>query len=508
MAYVPIEDLAAIVGSFGGGNAPGLPPKKKLSEYPFQTGSLGGQQNPSLGNPGDNPEAANQVQMLLDLVTGKGGPGTNSGKVKLLPGNDRSKALERRQNKDRIYGPFAPEQPEEAAPYDDGSLSAINALMELAGSAPTPGAGGIDIAAIMKNAAGAAGKPFTAQIQSTRNQNERAKADTGESAQKIRKLYRSLSKSKQADAVRESEQSMETAQAVTDMGQASAEQLAAQNQARLNESAAQAAALGSGDLAATLSSEINANTAENTQGIVSGASAAANTMAERGDSERRYLNRSAGNDRLTGTNRAADLFRDLQDYLQGNRDKISELRGQKSAAIGAAQQEGAAAAASAQSDLYSQQYQAHQDMLQNQMALLGMKTDLQQQDFSNNLSLQELALKLQGGGADESPVPGMSEEILDALDPSQRNALILQQQLNPQAGQNLSEAMANPAVRQGFYTDENGQKIPLGGNTMNAEQFLASLGLTTSDPVQNFYLSNVLAQLASGNTDLPYGAQR
>ena len=407
-----------------------------------------------------------------------------------------------------IHGPVAPViEPEPVDP----NLTAINALMELASNAPQPGAGGIDIAAIMKEAAGAAKAPFKAQIRSTRNQNERAKADTDYSSKQIRKMYRALARGNRKSAVRESEQSQQAAQAIQGLGQESATELAAQNQARLDAQAAQNAALGSPELAATLNAQINANTSEGARQVAESGMNAGTLMSQRGEAERHYLNRSANNARLIGTNRAADLYGDLQDYLQGNRDKIGELRGQAAAAAGQARQAAAASAASAQSDAYNQQYAAHQDLLKNQMALLGMKTDLQQQDFDNNMSQEELALRLRAmtqQDQEEQLVPGFDNRLIEALPDEQRSALMLQQFLNPEAGASLGSIMQNPAVRSGFYTNEEGDKIPLGGNPLNSQQLLAELGMTNSDPQQNFILSQIIAQLASANTDLPYGAQR
>lgn len=410
-----------------------------------------------------------------------------------------------------IHGPTAPEIPESVdagVPQNNETLDAINALMQMAGNMPS-GSNGLDIEGIMREAAGAARKPFQAQIQTTRNQNQRAKADTDYSSKQIRKMYRSLARSDKRAARRESNQAENTAQSITDMSQASADELSAQNQARLDEAAAQSAALGSGDLAATLSADINANTSEGARQLAETANNASVATMGRGDAERRYLNRTAQNAKLTGTNRAADLYGDLQDYLQGNRDKIGELRGQAAAAAGQAKSAAQATALDAQNAGYEREYRAHQDMLGNQMALLGMKTDLQQQDFDNNLSTQELMMRLAGQNQAEEPmIPGFDNQLVEALPPEQRSALMLQQFLDPASGDVLSQLMQNPALRSGFYESESGEKTPIGGNPLNAEQLMAELGLTSQDPQQNFILAQIIAQLASANTDLPYGAQR
>ena len=104
-------------------------------------------------------------------------------------------------------------------------------------------------------------------------------------------------------------------------------------------------------------------------------------------------------------------------------------------------------------------------------------------------------------------IPGFDDRMLEALPENERSALMLQQFLNPENGQALSSIMKNPALSQGFF-ESNGQKLPLGGNTLNSKQLLAELGMDTGDQMQNFILSQIIAQLASGNTDLPYGAQR
>lgn len=397
---------------------------------------------------------------------------------------------------------------------DTATLDAINALMQMAGQVPS-GGGGIDIAGIMKKAAGAAAAPFNAQINTTRNQNQRAKADTKNSSKEIRKMYRALARSNNRAAGRESDQSMQSAQQIQDMSAASADELSADNASRLNKAAAQSAALGSGDLATTLSADINDNTAEGSRQITELGNQAATSTANRGEAERRYLSRQGQNMKLTGTNRAADLFGDLQDYLQGNRDKIGELRGQQAAAVGQARSAAASQAASAQSQSQAQAMAAHQQMLENQMALLGMKTGLQQQDFDNNLSQEELALKqlqlqlsMRPDSGEQPMIPGMDDRMLEALPDEQRSALMLQQFLKPESGDVLAQLMQNPALRSGYYTNKDNQQIPLGGNPLNSEQLLAELGLSTNDPQQDFLLSQIIAQLASANTDLPYGARR
>lgn len=463
----------------------------------FEGGNLGaGPTDPSLGGlvePSNNLMAPKPPDSPYGLAPTGNGPTYSRGKTE-----------------GPQLGPTAPNiQPEPGDP----NLDAINALMELAGNMPMPESGGIDIAGIMKDAAGAARKPFQAQIQSTKHQNKRAKADTDYGSDQIRKMYNALSRSNRRAATRESDQSADTSQNLQAAAAQSAEELSAQNQQRLDQSAAQSAALGSGDLATTLASDINANTSEASRQLVETAGNAAVATTNRGEAERRYLNRQGQNVKLTGTNRAADLYGDLQDYLQGNRDQINELRGQASAAAGSAKSAAAASAASAQSDMYGQQYQAHQDLLSNQMALLGMKTGLQQQDFENNMAEDDFGLKLQQlqmqGQEQEQPlVPGFDNRMIEALPPEQRSALMLQQFLNPQSGGALANIMKNPALSQGFYTNEQGDKLPLGGNPLNSQQLMAELGLTSEDPQQNYILSQIIAQLASGNTDLPYGAQR
>jgi hypothetical protein len=459
--------------------------------------------NPAWGgshSPAETPGSINAVEGPLGAF------------IRRLQENaSKPKEYERGMTEGPQLGPVAPDTPQsvDAGAPDDGTLDAINALMQMAGSVPQPGEGGIDIEGIMKEAAGAARKPFQAQIQSTRNQNQRAKADTDYSSKQIRKMYRSLARSNRRDARRESDQATDTATQINEMSQGSADQLAAQNQSRLDQAAAQSAALGSGDLAASLSADINANTSEGARQLAETANNASVATLGRGDAERRYLNRSAGNAKLTGTNRAADLYGDLQDYLQGNRDKISELRGQASAAAGQAKSAASASASQANSEMYDQQYRAHQDMLANQMALLGMKTDLQQQDFDNNMSTQELMMQLaQQEEAEQPLVPGFDNRLIEALPDEQRSALMMQQFLNPASVESLSQLMQNPALRSGFYENESGEKIPIGGNPLNAEQLMAELGLTSSDPQQNYVLAQIIAQLASANTDLPYGAQR
>jgi hypothetical protein len=463
-----------------------------VSDYP-----IFGNQNAPTVSPASSISSTNAVEGPIDA---------------LMRRLAQPKEYERGKTEGPVHGPtIAPELQQTAAP-NDGTLDAINALMQMAGNVPQPGEGGIDIEGIMKEAAGAARKPFQAQIQSTRGQNQRAKADTDYSSKQIRKMYRSLARSNKRAATRESDQATATATQINDMSQNSADQLAQQNQTRLNEAAAQAAALGSGDLAATLGADINANTSEATRQLAETANNASVATLGRGDAERRYLNRSGQNAKLTGTNRAADLYGDLQDYLQGNRDKINELRGQASAAAGQAKSAASASASQANSALYDQQYRAHQDMLDNQMALLGMKTGLQQQDFENNMSTQELMMRLaesqRPDPAEQPLVPGFDNRLIEALPDEQRSALMMQQFLNPESGDALSQLMQNPALRSGFYEDAAGNKIPIGGNPLNAEQLMAELGLSGSDPQQNFVLAQIIAQLASANTDLPYGAQR
>jgi hypothetical protein len=295
--------------------------------------------------------------------------------------------------------------------------AAMASLYKLANSAAnSPSATGYSQSDVnsMLSQAGAAGNPYTAQIQTIKNQNAGAKSEATTGSKKIQAMYRALAK----DDAKNGQQSINSQEQLANKINQQAATGNNANQARAQALMSDNAKYG-GDVAAQLNTGIaQAATTKQAANTQQAANYAA-TALKQGGNFNNYFKQSQSADRLAGTNKASDLITQLQSYLQGNRDKISELAGQRSAAVTSSRASILSQIADAQGKAQSSAYDAKQDQFKNLSTLLGMQTTRQNTQDDNNRADQQLALQLQNA-QDKKDSAGQltSEDLLKILSSS------------------------------------------------------------------------------------------
>jgi len=322
-------------------------------------------------------------------------------------------------------------------------LAQLTALAMQSGS-------GLDVDAMIADATGGINKTYGAQIGAIRHQMQGARKDTRKGKKEILKMYRALGRSEERLGRTEKRQGMTTSRQLEQLGTNAAN--AAQENANelLNQNAATAGALGSPDLLAQLNTPVN----EQTTGIAGRATNEAARNAQQAlqtsANFQKYFNESSGSARLEGTGRAADLIGQLQDYLQGSRDKIGEVAGEKAQALAAAKNQILAQASENQTDVQQQNFE-------NMMKIAGLQSDLQNTAADNQLQRDQLMAQLQkaaGGGAGGT-------DFSDFFSSGYGKNLGLAAEMDPATLKAYNQFRGNPDIASKGYFESGKNNIPL-----------------------------------------------
>lgn len=255
----------------------------------------------------------------------------------------------------------------------------------------------------LMSGAGSAGSPFSAQINTIKNQNTGARQDASKGTKKINAMYRALAES---DA-QLGQQANVTQQDLAAKINASAATGNAENQSRAQELMADNQKYG-GDIAAQLNSGI-AQQAVKTQGVTTGqAQNFAASALQQGATNQNYFNQNKSADLLEGANRSSDLVSQLQSFLQGNRDKIGELSGQRAAAVQAAKSSALSQIMEQQGKATDGQYTAQQDQISNLFKLMGFQDDKANRATDNQRQDLALQQQLAAAGAKDAGKGGLT----------------------------------------------------------------------------------------------------
>jgi hypothetical protein len=346
--------------------------------------------------------------------------------------------------KKNLAGSIAPNPVAESNGMDDWAKTQLAMLTDLAGQTGQ----GMDVAGMLGDITGGMNKAYGAQIGGIKHQMQGARADTKEGKRNIQAIYRQLSKSQQKGAAREAEAGQKQSEAI----RAGAAQSAAQTRESandiLNQNAAAEKAYGIEGVGAALNAPVNEQTERNAQRLINqGAGTATQQQAESGI-RRRFLEGSANASMVEGSNRSADLFAQLQDYLTGSRDKIADLLGQKASQLAAAKNDIIAKASQQSSD-------AAQQKFANMMGVSQFGFDIAKQKEASEQFQKQMAAELakgQGGGAD----------FADLFNTGYGKNLELAGQV-PKGVQRKYEQFRNtPEVAsQGYFEGADRQNIPL-----------------------------------------------
>jgi len=353
-------------------------------------------------------------------------------------------------------------QPGQMYMSQDQGLNPIQTALAQLDQLMNQGTGGLseeDLQQALDEAAAGINKQYGAQIGAVRHQMGGARQDTKAGSREIQQMYAALARSYNKAGQREMRQGNRLSQRLQGMGEQAQEGIT--NQAlKMNQQSVQAAkALGLADLGESLVGRTN-KVAQNLGNVMSTrGNLAGETVLGQAGNNRTFMNTSGQTSRLEGTNRSADLYAQLQDYLQAHRDQIAELAGQKASALAASNAGITNSFASAQSD-------AQQQLIENKLALLQMAMDAQQQQFKQSTYQPE----------------GQSQQDLYSLLPDQTAgpAAFLSQLGDPTVNKLYSQLSTSGPMGTGYYNSEQDgsmQSLPLQGNVANMQTFLQqSLG--------------------------------
>jgi len=394
----------------------------------------------------------NNLADLVDMLKSKAGGGGEPYKWQSgLPGGDKNNTASLLEGALMGAGMGAsqgrPKQTARGPSADQELLAQLDALMNQGGMIGDPG----QLQAALSEAAGGIKKAFGAQIGSIRNQNQGARADTAEGSKEIRAMYNALAKDYRKGAKLEAKGGKKFGKTLAGMGAKQAKDIGAGTSRIMEENSALSAGLEAPDLA----QELNTSVADQGQRLQGNAINAANregrAAAGQSNIERRYLNTMAPNTNLEGTNRAADLYSQLQDYLQNNRDKISELAGARAAAL-------AQSKASIQGSYSSQQSDALQDMINNKMALAQLRMQMQDSKWDRKMDVAGLAQA--GAGEQDDPYAGLADQSAGPM------ALLGNYMASgganaKQVGNLYNDFSDNNSMKLGYYDDDGNANKPV-----------------------------------------------
>jgi hypothetical protein len=371
---------------------------------------------------------------------------------------------------------------------DQELLAQLNALMDQ----NMGGLGPEDLQAALSEAAGGIKQAYGAQIGSVRHQMQGARKDTKQGSKEIRKMYAALARSYRKDARREQRQGARDSKTLQNLGERQADQIGAGTSKAMNELAAIAGGLGAPSIMEAVAPGIEKQGGDLARQARNEGTRSGTAQAELSSTERRYINSQAGNSMLEGTNRSADLFSQLEDYLQANRDKISEIAGQRAQAL-------AAAKSQIQGDFSKAQSDQLQQLIENKMNLAQLRRQMNNDQWDQKMDLSKLGA---GGAAAGDPYSMFADQSAGPMR--------LLGQLNDPTVSNLYNSFSdNNSMMSGYY-DNNGDannRVPLQNNyagMMDYVQERMGPGWNNLSAAQRTALINaLLLQLQGGNFRMP-----
>lgn len=331
----------------------------------------------------------------------------------------------------------------------DDALAQLNDLISSSGQA-------VDTDAMIADIANGIKQAYGSQISSVRHQMQGARRDTRSGTKQTMNLYKQLANMNAKAGRREAKQGKHLADQLQAAGQTAAANANANVQDELNMNAAAAANLGDTGLGQQLNQNLTASAQDAGNRAIEAAGRQATAQLATSGVNRRWFNDTAAGAQLEGTNRSADLINQLQDYLQGSRDKIGEIAGQRAQAL-----------AGVKNDILMQaaqmNQQSQQDQIANYFKELGMRMDWAQAQAANQLNQQKLQAQLAGGGS-SSDLYGKIGKIAQIG------------QGNPQALDYWKQLMMLPDASKGTFQVQNNNttsEVPL-NSTAGQMQWLMS----------------------------------
>lgn len=344
-----------------------------------------------------------------------------------------------------------------------------------------------DLNAALNEAASGINQQYGAQIGAIKHQNQGARGDVREGSAAIQKLYAGLDKSYEQAGRAERRQSGKLSNRLQNIGERGAQGVTSQANEMNNASMKGAAALGLADLGADLTKQTNQTAQQLGNRSIARGTSAASAVSKMGGNNSTFMNTSGQAARLEGTNRSADLYAQLQDYLQQNRDQIAALAGERAAAL-------AQAKAGIQSSYMGSQADYADMAMQQQQSL-----------FDNKVKLLELALAAQqaqeegtGGAEGEDALEEFYSMLPEQIGGPSR---ILSEMHDPTISKLYEQLSGRPSMQNGYTGNrELGTDQPLVDNYANMQDWVGDAlgqdvyaGLSTAQ--RNALVAALLSQL-------------
>lgn len=340
------------------------------------------------------------------------------------------------------------------------ALSQLDQLINQGSQLPA-GPSQQDLQQALNESAAGLRKQYGAQIGAIQSQNAGARSDVRTGSNQVRKMYNALGRSYNKMGHRQFKQGSKLAHQLQNMGKREGDIVTSQANDINEASLRGAAGLGLADLG----SELTQKTSDRAQRLSSSA-VQRGTLAGRAEkqiagNDRTFMQTSGQASRLEGTNTAADMYADLQDYLQANRSQIASLAGERAAAIAQAKAAIQSSFSDAQSDYADMQMGSQQDLIDNKMALLKLALEVQSDQHE---------------GRQSSNANDRLEKFYDMLPDQIAGPSRLLSQMKDPTVTDLYEQLSGTSPMRYGYT---GQKqddtdVPLVDNLANVQNFVRS----------------------------------
>lgn len=279
-------------------------------------------------------------------------------------------------------------------------------------------------------------RQYGAQIKGLQRANNEARSTTKASSREIRNMYAALKSTLQRDAQNELGSAEELKQMYLDTGKQAAGESTGRAKELLNENAAVAKGLGNEALLEKLNTPINAQAQRQAGAATTRAQEGANEALAIGSTAAQGLRHQGSVASMEGTERSADLYAQLQDYVQANADKAAALRGEQGAAQASARSQILSSAASNANEISAQN---NKNLWGAIMDIANLEQGNQENAYDQWLGQQKLLLQQQGqkgGGA----------SFMDAYPKGMRNANTILSEYGDPASGVFAQIIQNPTA--------------------------------------------------------------
>ena len=304
----------------------------------------------------------------------------------------------------------------EGAPWEDlGDVAAQQLLQQAMGLFSNASLESYDPAADVEAALQGIAQQYGAQIKGLQRANQEARSTTKSSSREVRNMYAALKASLQRDAQNELANAEELKNMMMSTGREAAGESTGRAKELLAQNAAVAQGLGNADLLERLNAPINQQAQRQAGAATTRAQQGADEALAIGGTAAQGFRQQGAVASMEGTERAADLYDQLQAFVQANADKAAALRGEQSAAQAKARSDILSSVANNANEISAAN---NQNMWKAIMDIANLQQSGQENSYEQWLGQQKLLLdqqKLAQGGAGKNPFPEsitMSSQIL------------------------------------------------------------------------------------------------